>query len=135
MKTETLTIGRLADRADINIESVRYYERVGLIRQPRKPVSGYRQYPVELVERIRFVKRAQAYGFSLHEIKDLLKIGDGRCHDVQQKAIEKRDYINNQINDLKKLVQTLDQLIEACDLNQSNSGCPIVKTFSQSPTA
>ncbi len=124
-----LTIGRLAARAGINVESVRYYERVGLIEQPPKPQTGYRQYPVALVERIRFIKRAQAYGFTLNEIKELLEIADGHCHDVQQKAIEKRDRIKSQISDLKRLVKVLDQLIEACDSNQSEQACPIVRAF------
>jgi len=129
LKRETLTIGRLADKADVNIESIRYYERVGLIKQPRKPMSGYRQYPHELIERIRFIKRAQTYGFNLVEIKELLKIGDGHCHDVQKKAIEKRDQIKCQIKDLNKLVKTLDTLITTCDSNQSEKGCPIVKAL------
>ncbi len=129
--TQPLTIGRLAAKAGINVESVRYYERVGLIEQPPKPLSGYRHYPAELVDRIRFIKRAQAYGFSLNEIKDLLAIGEGHCHDVQQKAIAKRRHIKKQIKDLNRLVKALDQLIGACESNRSEQGCPIVRSFSQ----
>ncbi len=131
MIQDTFTIGRLADKANVNIESIRYYERVGLIKQPRKPVSGYRQYPVSFIERIRFIKQAQTYGFNLLEIKDLLKIGDGNCRDVQQKAIQKRDQINQKISDLKSLVKTLDELISRCDSTTSSQTCPIVKTLGQ----
>lgn len=131
MANETLTIGVLAELASVNVETIRYYERVGLIRQPRKPVSGYRQYPDEFVNRIRFIKQAQSYGFSLNEIKDLLSMGDGRCHDVQTKAIEKRGHIKKQISDLKRLLKTLDELIDSCSSNRVGYSCPIISTLGQ----
>lgn len=131
MANNTLSIGALAKAASVNLESIRYYERVGLIKQPRKPVSGYRQYPRELVNRIRFIKQAQTYGFSLIEIKDLLSMGDGRCHDVQNKAVEKREYIKKQISDLKRLLHTLDELIDSCDSNTEGYSCPIISTLGQ----
>jgi len=131
MNKDTLTIGALAAAAAVNLESIRYYERVGLIKQPRKPLSGYRQYPCELVSRIRFIKQAQAYGFSLEEIKDLLSMGDGRCHDVQNKAVQKREYIKGQISDLKRLVKTLDELIDSCNSNSTGYACPIIDTLGQ----
>ncbi len=131
MSDKTYTIGALATAAAVNLESIRYYERLGLIKQPRKPGNGYRQYPHELVKRIRFIKQAQAYGFSLKEIKDLLSMGDGRCLDVKNKAVEKREYISAQIKDLKRLMTTLDELIESCRCNESGLACPIINTLGQ----
>ncbi|VAW75320.1 hypothetical protein MNBD_GAMMA12-2781 [hydrothermal vent metagenome] len=131
MSDETFTIGALASAAAVNLESIRYYERLGLIKQPRKPVNGYRQYPHEFIKRIRFIKQAQVYGFSLKEVKDLLSMGDGRCHDVQNKAVEKREYISAQITDLKRLMTTLDELIESCRCNESGLACPIINTLGQ----
>ena len=130
MTTEkTLTIGRLARQAQVNVETVRYYERVGLVQQPRKPASGYRQYPVELVKRIGFIKQAQSYGFTLNEIRELLALGDGRCSDVKNRAIEKKAHIEQQIADLTRLRDTLNELISRCKSNDDSYTCPIIETL------
>ncbi|MFV1984196.1 MAG: Hg(II)-responsive transcriptional regulator [Thiohalomonadales bacterium] len=127
--TRTLTIGILARTADVNIETVRYYQRVGLIQEPQKPETGYRVYPSATVDRIKFIKRAQALGFSLVEIAELLELGDGHCRDVRLRAEEKRAHIDQQINDLKKLRSTLDNLIQTCQTDSNNTPCPIVETL------
>ena len=85
-----LTIGRLARRAGVNVETVRYYQRIGLVDEPGKPAEGFRTYAPEAVDRITFIKRAQALGFSLDEVRELLEIGDGHCADVCARAEEKR---------------------------------------------
>jgi MerR family mercuric resistance operon transcriptional regulator len=72
MSSEALTIGRLAKSANVNVETVRYYQRVGLIKEPPKPPAGYRVYTGDTINRIRFIKRAQQLGFTLHEITELL---------------------------------------------------------------
>jgi len=126
---KTLTIGYLARAADVNIETVRYYQRVGLIQEPKKPVTGYRVYPLEIVDRIKFIKRAKDLGFSLKEIIELLELGDGHCADVRHHAEDKLKHIDMQIKDLKKLRKTLDTLIKTCQTDTGNAHCPIVETL------
>ncbi len=124
-----LTIGHLAREAGVNVETVRYYQRVGLIREPQKPQSGYRVYTPETIDRIKFIKRAQPLGFSLQEIAELLELGGSHCEDVRVRAEEKRAHIDAQISDLKKLRKTLDQLIKACQADNDSAHCPIVATL------
>ena len=130
MAAESLTIGRLARAADVNIETIRYYQRVNLITEPVKPQTGYRQYDTEIINRIHFIKRAQKLGFSLKEIADLLAMGDGHCADIRKRAEEKRDVINTQIEDLISLRKTLDNLILSCETT-GDTHCPIVETLSK----
>ena len=128
-KTE-LTIGRLARVAGVNVETVRYYQRVGLIKEPRKPLEGFRHYPADTVDRINFIKRAQQLGFRLQEIGELLELGDGRCTDVRSRAEEKRAQVDAQIRDLIAMRATLDKLIHACRSGKQPKCCPIVQTLS-----
>jgi len=123
------TIGRLAAAAGVNVETVRYYQRIGLISEPKKPKQGFRKYPNKTLEQIRFVKRAQQLGFSLHEIADLLEFGDGHCRDVRNRAEIKREKIEKQIRDLQALQDTLTQLISACYAGKGKKKCPIVETL------
>lgn len=128
-----LTIGLLARAADVNVETIRYYQRLGLIHEPVKPPSGYRHYPADTVDRIRFIKRSQQLGFSLQEIAELLELGDGHCADVRQRAEQKREHIEHQIQDLQNLHKTLDDLIQACHNGNDNQPCPIVQTLAKKP--
>jgi len=130
MTATTLTIGRLAKAANVNIETIRYYQRVNLITEPTKPKTGYRQYDLDVIARINFIKRAQKLGFSLKEIAELLDMGDGHCSDIKERAEEKRQTIEKQIEDLTSLRQTLDSLIHSCDTS-GNIHCPIVETLSK----
>jgi len=124
-----LTIGRLAKLVGVNVETIRYYQRIGLIDEPAAPLNGFRQYPVKTAENITFIKRAQRLGFSLKEIAELLKIGDGHCDDVRVRAEEKRNKIEEQIRDLQLLRDTLDQLICECKSGNDGAHCPIVETL------
>lgn len=128
MIERTMTIGFLARAANVNIETIRYYQRVGLIKEPKKPTSGYRQYSCNDVNRIKFIKRAQKLGFNLTEISELLELGDGHCKRVRQRAVHKRDMINQQINDLTKMKKMLDKLITSCGKG-NKAHCPIVETL------
>lgn len=123
------TIGRLANAAGVNVETVRYYQRIGLIDEPKKPRRGFRKYPSKTLEQIRFVKRAQQLGFSLQEVADLLELGEGHCRDVRIRAESKRDKIEKQIQDLQALKDTLSQLISACHSGRGKQTCPIVETL------
>jgi len=123
------TIGRLAAAAGVNVETIRYYQRIGLISEPKKPTQGFRKYHNETLEQIKFIKRAQQLGFSLQEIDDLLELGDGHCRDVRIRAEQKRDKIEKQIRDLQNLKNTLTQLIHACHSGKGKQKCPIVETL------
>jgi len=124
-----LTIGKLADAAGVNVETVRYYQRKGLINEPVKPAQGFRKYSEKVVESIQFIKRAQRLGFSLKEIADLLDLGAGHCSDVRTRAEIKRDKIDEQIRDLAILRDTLNGLIQACHSGKGEQQCPIVESL------
>ena len=128
-QTTEYTIGRLAKAAGVNVETIRYYQRIGLIEEPAKPSQGFRKYPHEALEHIKFIKRAQKLGFSLQEITDLLEFGEGNCRDVRIRAEQKRDKIEKQIRDLQALQGTLDQLIHSCQSGNEKQKCPIVETL------
>lgn len=132
MTDESLTIGRLAKTVGVNVETVRYYQRVGLLIEPAKPLMGYRTYSQETVDRIRFIKRAQCLGFSLREIAKLLELGDGHCDDVREQAEKRRRQIDSQIRDLKAMRSTLDNLIKECRADKHRGHCPIVETLADS---
>ena len=131
MKTP-LTIGRLAKATGVNVETVRYYQRIGLIYEPEKPLQGFRNYRTETIGRITFIKRAQKLGFSLTEISELLELGDGHCADVRARAEEKRARVEMQINALQGLLATLDDLICACREERDDAHCPIVESLTRS---
>ena len=128
-RTTEYTIGRLAKAAGINVETVRYYQRIGLVDEPAKPPQGFRKYKYEVLEQLKFIKRAQKLGFSLQEIADLLEFGQGNCRDVRKRAEQKRDKIEKQIRDLQVLQATLEQLINACHSGKGKQSCPIVETL------
>jgi MerR family mercuric resistance operon transcriptional regulator len=125
-----LTIGKLAAAASVNLQTVRYYQRRGLIDQPPKPSSGYRRYPCATVDRIRFIKRAQGLGFSLDEIGELLKLGDGHCDDVRRVAENQRALVAARIADLAAMQDTLDGLIDRCRNAHAPDHCPLIETLS-----
>ena len=123
------TIGRLATAAGVNVETVRYYQKIGLIKEPLKPEQGFRKYSEKVLEQIQFIKRAQKLGFSLQEIADLFEMSDGHCRDVRIRAEEKSDKIGKQIRDLQALQNTLTYLISACKAGKASQKCPIVETL------
>ncbi|MDP7537539.1 MAG: MerR family transcriptional regulator [Methylococcales bacterium] len=128
-----ITIGKLAKKANVTVETIRYYQRKGLLCEPEKPANGYRQYPIDDITRIRFIKHVQQCGFTLKEISELLFLDNGHCQDVQKIAKQKSQQINQQIKDLIVLQNVLDSLIEGCQGSQSTEGCSFIDTiFSQS---
>lgn len=127
-----LTIGQLAKAAGVNVETVRYYQRIGLIREPVKPAQGYRRYPASLAETIRFVKRAQELGFSLNEITDLLSLNARNCDEARAIAEHKHAVIQQRIDDLNAIQHELSRLINACRKNGSGQEhCAIIATLSK----
>lgn len=128
MKT-TITIGKLAKQANVNVETIRYYERIGMIVQPTKPFSGYRQYNKSLVNTLKFIKRAQQLGFVLSEVRELLDLGNGHCSDVKVIAQEKKIKIQMQIDDLMLMRNELEKQIDACNTTENSSHCALIDTL------
>jgi len=124
-----LTIGRLASKASINVETIRYYERRGLIKQPAKPKVGYRKYDSDTLQRLLFIKRAKTLGFSLDDIEKLLVLSEGRCADVQAIAEQKLNHVKTKVQDLLRLEDALEQLVRQCNNNVDEAYCPIIETL------
>ena len=122
----SLTIGKLAKQYDVNVETIRYYQRVGLMEAPAKPATGYRRYPPEAGARLGFIRRAQKLGFSLHEVRELLDLGTGRCDNVRTLAKHKRSIIAAQIRGLQSIHDVLDQLISAYNDGNGSEDCAIM---------
>ena len=126
-----LTIGKLAKQANVTIETIRYYQRKGLLDEPIKPATGYRLYPSEAIFKIQFIKRAQLCGFSLKEILELISLESGHCSDVKKIAEKKRQQIDDQIKDLTALRDVLDSLVQGCENNTSVQHCSLIDTLSK----
>ncbi|MBA3692260.1 MAG: MerR family DNA-binding protein [Acidobacteria bacterium] len=129
---ERLTVGQLAKLARVNLETVRYYERCGLLPQPPRLSSGYRAFPVVSVERIRFIKQAQELGFSLKEIKELLALQidpNSTGADVKKSAEAKINDIEAKIKTLSAMKKALVKLKAACNGNGPISECPILESI------
>lgn len=124
-----MQIGELADRAGVNVQTVRYYERRGLIPEPDRKPSGYRVYGEEDVLRLRFVLRAKALGFTLTEIDELLDLRvDPRrtADDVRRHAEEKVADVEAKIRDLRGIRRVLRKLVESCDAHGSPDECALM---------
>ncbi|MFV2070695.1 MAG: MerR family DNA-binding protein [Pirellulales bacterium] len=125
----TLTIGKIAQRAGVGIETVRFYEREGLIEDPPRGPSGYRHYSESVVPRLLFIRRAKELGFTLKEIKELLSLRldpDTTCSDVKQRAEEKIADIEDKIRSLRRMKQALVKLTESCSGLGPVATCPIL---------
>lgn len=126
-----LTIGIVAKKSGVGVETIRFYERQGLIDQPHRPVSGFRNYPEDAIRRVRFIRRAKDLGFSLHEIGELLDLSldpDQNCDEVRLRAEIKIADINSRVDALEKMKKALNTLVAACDSrNQKTHTCPIIE--------
>ena len=124
-----LTIGKVAKKANVSIETIRYYEKRHLIPEPMRNRSGYRQYPSETVSRIQFIKRAKELGFSLNEINELLSLRinpDTSCRDVRERAEKKIKSIQVKIETLLTMKGALENLVVQCKDKGSSKDCPIL---------
>jgi len=125
-----LTIGRLAALAGVHVETIRYYQRRGLLDEPRKPLGGYRHYPADMAKRVRFIKRAQALGFTLEEITSLLRLdGADCCADTRELAAHKVALIERRLLDLAAMRDALVALVRQCDTGQTKGPCPIISVL------
>jgi MerR family mercuric resistance operon transcriptional regulator len=124
---ERCTIGTLARRAGVNVETIRYYQRRGLVPEPAKPLGGIRNYAPEHVHRLRFIKRAQQLGFSLEEVGELLSLEDGlHCHEVEQIAGQKLVTVRERIAQLRMIEGALATLVRKCSSNKGKLRCPLI---------
>lgn len=129
----TLTIGRLAIAADVGVETIRYYQERGLLQVPATQAT-YRQYPVAIIARIRFIKRAQELGFSLDEIIELLRLEDGSERgSIRRVANSRLLQIKQKLTDLKRMQKVLEHLVTQCEHTGSNLPCPIIETLATQP--
>ena len=122
-----LTIGRLADEAGVNVETIRYYQRRGLMREPAKPNRGHRRYASDAIKRVHFIKRAQALGFTLEEIGSLLELDEaGACAQTRELASHKLEIIEAKLADLMAMREALAALLRQCNAGGMKGNCPII---------
>jgi MerR family copper efflux transcriptional regulator len=127
-----LKIGQVAERAGVGVETVRFYERHGLVDEPPRTESGYRQYSEEAVARLRFIRRTKSLGFSLHEIRELISLRLDAATDVGEvrwRAQAKIGEIEEKVVDLQRMRQALERLVESCDGSGALDACPILRAL------
>jgi MerR family mercuric resistance operon transcriptional regulator len=127
-----LTIGKIARSAGFAIDTVRYYEREGLLDKPARSASGYRHYRPDVIARLRFIRQAKELGFSLHEIKELLslRVAPGKsCADVKARAEAKIADVEQRIAQLNRMKRALTKLATACSGRGPTSDCPILEAM------
>ena len=130
MSNESMTIGRVAVAADIHLETIRYYQRLGLVGEPPRPLGGIRRYDETTVARLRFIKRAQQLGFALDEVRQLLALEDGQsCRETRALAEKKLSIIDARLTDLRRMQKLLKSLIAECDSGKRPRACPIIATL------
>jgi MerR family mercuric resistance operon transcriptional regulator len=132
-----MTIGQVAKHAGVGVETVRFYERSGLLEAPVRRASGYRQYSQDVIRRIQFIKRAKDLGFSLKEIKELLALRvdpETTCSEVKARAEAKITDIDTKLRDLQRMQTALVQLAAACSGQGPTSRCPILDALEAQDT-
>lgn len=132
-----LTIGRVASAAGVGIDTIRYYEREGLLPEPERRLSGYRDYTPDAVTRLRFIRRAKELGFTLPEIRELLALSADRergVRGVKQRAEARLVEIDRRVRELKRVQRGLKNLIGACPGHGALESCPILTALSHEET-
>ncbi len=127
-----MTIGQLTKASGARRETVRYYEEIGLLETPSKNSSGYRIYSTSAIDRLMFIRRAKELGFTLNEIRTLIKLSTGeinRCSEVQEFVTDKVSRIRGQIKHLQALEVALGGLLEQCSLSDKIVDCPVLDTL------
>ncbi len=128
----TLTIGKLAKKANVNVETIRFYQKRGLIPIHEKPSSGYRIYPSEILSKLLFIKQAKRLGFTLTEIQALLKLDDGAyCSEAKLLAEQKLTLIQAKLDDLLQIKTTLENFIDKCPETNEINSCPLIQALKE----
>lgn len=131
---ETLTIGVLAEAAGVNVETIRFYQRKGLMQEPDRPLGGIRRYGETDRGRVRFIKSAQRLGFSLDEIAELLRLEDGaHCQEASSLATRKLMDVRERLADLSRMEKVLSELVGACNSRSGNVTCPLIASLQEGP--
>ncbi len=131
---EIFSIGQVARLSGVGVETVRFYEREGLVEEPARRASGYRQYTQEAVAQIRFIKRAQQLGFSLKEIQELLTLRVDRqtsCEQVKERAAAKLAEVEQKMVQLQRMHQALREIAALCEGEGPKGRCPLLDTLEQ----
>lgn len=124
---EALTIGALAEAAGVNVETIRFYQRKQLMREPERPPGGIRRYASEDLARVRFIKSAQRLGFSLDEIAELLTLEDGsHCTAAREQAERKLADVRVRLADLQRIESALQGLVARCSASRGPVRCPLI---------
>ena len=127
---ENLTIGAFAKAAGVNVETIRFYQRKGLLPEPDKPYGSIRRYGETDVTRMRFVKSAQRLGFSLDEIAELLRLEDGtHCDEASSLAKRKLKDVRDKLADLTRMEAVLSELVRACHARSGKVSCPLIASL------
>lgn len=127
-----MTIGRLADETGVHFETIRYYQRLGLMQAPTRPHGSIRRYGMDAIGRLRFIKRAQGLGFSLDEVRLLLDLSVGEhCAETRSLAEQKMQIVKKKMFELRSIQVALDKLIHACGTGRKGRGCPIIENLSR----
>jgi MerR family mercuric resistance operon transcriptional regulator len=125
-----LTVGSLAKSAGVNVETIRFYQRKGLLPEPDKPLGGIRRYDPSVLSRLRFIKAAQRLGFSLDEVADLLKLDDGsNCMQAREQAERKLSDVRAKIAELSQIERVLADLVERCCDARGKVRCPLIASL------
>ena len=128
------SIGQVANAAGVGVETIRFYEREGLLRRPARPTRGHREYPESAVRRVKFIRRAQELGFTLREIQELIALQEAPvtdCAEVCKLAGLKVEEIDTKIADLGRIRTALNDLISACGGRRAVQGCAILDSLEQ----
>ena len=126
-----MRIGELARSIGVNVETIRYYQRIGLLDVPEKPYGSMRSYNDLDLQRLRFIRRAQQLGFSLEDIRELLALSSADCERVEKLAAEKLNQVNTKLRQLRRIQSVLAKTIEQCAGRKGNQPCPIIETLAE----
>ncbi len=129
--SQALTIGKLAAAANVGVETIRFYQRQGLLPEPPRPLGGIRTYPLSLVARVEFIKRVKRVGFTLREIAELLNLGGGHCKEVQELAEVKLENIEAKLKDLAVMRAALSELLIQCRAQSDDTRCTLVERLAE----
>lgn len=130
-----ITIGKVAAAADVNVETIRFYHRRGLLVEPEKEPGGFRYYDDAAITQVRFIKQAQALGFSLNEIQGLMALNQpGCCQKTHDVAVAKLALVETKIANLQAMKKTLKKLIKECEASETDSSCPIIESLDNAAT-